>query len=191
MAYLDDSATKIASFEGAIPYLYLDNAVPPNATAAIGMMLPNVASSQALPWYIHDFSRAATANEIAQDFARVTAMRGGMMAVQYRGDAGLSLTDTDMLSMLKSELGGIDAQLAAMYPSYSGWPEPAKLATLDMAYNLGLGELRTGYPVFNRAANDEEWLTCAAQCHRFGPSVARNSWTSEQFSQAYSLKVSA
>ena len=103
----------------------------------------------------------------------------------------LMLTDTDMLSMLTRELGGIDAELAAMYSTYAAWPEPAKLATLDMAYNLGLRELRTGYPIFNHCASAEDWLACAGQCHRNGPSLARNSWTAEQFSQAYSMKVAA
>lgn len=191
MSYLDDSATQVAAFEGAIPYLYLDSAVPPNVTAAIGLMLPDFEASQALPWYVTDFSRAATQLEVAQDWARVKAMRGGMMVAQYRNADGLSLTDSDMLSMLRSELGGIDAQLVTMYASYPNWPDPAKLATLDMAYNLGLRELHDGYPVFDRAANEEDWLTCSGQCHRNGPSFARNQWTAEQFSAAYSMKVMA
>lgn len=191
MAYLDDSAKQVADFEGAIPYLYLDSAVPPNATAAIGLMLSSLEASQALPWYVNDFSRAATQLEVARDWARVKAMRGGMMAAQYRSPDGLSLTDADMLSMLRSELGGIDAQLATMYTSYPKWPDPAKFAILDMAYNLGLRELRDGYPVFDRAANEEDWLTCSGQCHRNGPSFARNQWTAEQFSAAYSMKVTA
>jgi hypothetical protein len=191
MSYLDDAAENTAAFEGKIPFMYLDSAKPANVTAAIGLMLANLDAALALPWYITDFSRSATAKEIASEFARVKKSQPGFTASYYKWAASLMLTDVDMLHMLKVELGAIDAQLAATYSTYTAWPEPAKLATLDMAYNLGLGELRTGYPVFNHAASEEDWLTCAGQCHRNGPGIARNTWTAQQFSQAYSMKVAA
>lgn len=190
MAYLDDSAEQIATFEGKIPWMYLDDATPANVTAGIGFMLPNLDAALALPWYVTDFSREATAKEVASEFVRVKAMAPSMAALRYQIGNSLMLTDTDMHSMLARELGGIDAELAAAYATYKVWPVPAKLAALDMAYNLGFAGLKK-FAHFNAAADAEDWMACSNQCDRKGPGPERNQWTQEKFLQAYSMKVAA
>lgn len=190
-SYLQASIPIIEAFEGKVPWMYLDTDTPANVTALIGQEIPDVAAAQALPWRTHDFSRYATAKEVAADFERVQAMNGGGYPSHYTTPTCLQMLDADIYRILESELTAIDAELAAFYGNYAAWPDPAKIATLDIAFNLGLGELKRGYPHFNAAAQSGYWLTCTAQCHRDGISVARNSWTQAQFSEAYSIARAA
>lgn len=174
--------------EGTVPWMYLDSRG--NVTAAIGIMLPNLAAAQALPWWAPSFTRAATELEISLEFARVSKMAPGLKSDAYRNNV-LSplLRGSDIDAMLAKELGGFIAELAVAFPGFWSWPQGAQLGALDMIYNLGaaglLGsEIKEGFPKWVAAAKEEDWPVCAEQCEREGIGQIRNTWTQGQFNAA-------
>src|ERR1700729_92046 len=68
-------------FEQMVSWMYLDT--KGLVTCAVGQMLPDLDSALALRWYKHDFSRDATMQEIAAEYARVKAMSPAKQAPYY------------------------------------------------------------------------------------------------------------
>jgi GH24 family phage-related lysozyme (muramidase) len=186
-AYLDESLAKLEWFEGAIPWMYLDTRG--NVTVGIGLMVPDVAAAQNLPFMIG--SQAATPTEIAVEFMRVHAMPMGRPALFYHVDNGLVLEKAEIDSLLRRVLTGFEGQLRAAIAGYDGFPDSVKLALLDMAYNLGPEALLRGYPVLIAAVEAGNWAKAAANCFRHGPGAARNQWTQKMFLENVVGTVSA
>lgn len=184
-----------ADLEGTVPWMYLDSRG--NVTAGIGLLLPNVAAAQALPWWTPALTRAATELEISLEFARVRNLAPGLKPDAYRNNV-LSplLRGVDIDAMLANELGGFIAELVAAFLSFWNWPQGAQLGALDMIYNLGaaglLGsEIKEGFPKWVDAATREDWPVCAEQCVREGIGQIRNTWTKGQFNAASMAQVTA
>jgi GH24 family phage-related lysozyme (muramidase) len=177
--YLDQSLAKLEWFEGSIPWMYLDTRG--KVTVGVGLMLPDAGAAQKLPFVIG--AQAASAEEIAVEFARVDAMPMGRPALFYRRENGLELAKAEIDSLLLSVLLGFESQLRAALPGYESFPDSVKLALLDMAYNLGPAGLLHGYPNLIRAVEAGNWSQAAAHCFRHGPGAARNQWTQQMFLQ--------
>lgn len=186
-----------ADLEGTVPWMYLDSRG--NVTAGIGLLLPNVATAQALPWWTPALTRAATELEISIEFLRVGKMNPGLHTDAYRNNV-LSplLRGADIDAMLAKELGGFIAELVAVFPTFWDWPTPAQLGFLDIIYNLGPGGLfgsvvakKDGFPKLVAAAKEEKWPACADECERQGIGQIRNTWTKGQFNAASVSVVSA
>jgi GH24 family phage-related lysozyme (muramidase) len=177
--YLDESLTKLEWFEGAIPWMYLDTRG--YVTVGVGLMLPNAAAAQKLPFMIG--SRAATADEISAEYARVEAMPMGRPALHYHVVNGLVLEKAEIDSLLRTVLAGFEGEIRAKLTGYDGFPDSVKLALLDMAYNLGPVGLLHGYPTLITAVEAGNWSKAAASCFRHGPGAARNQWTQQMFLQ--------
>ena len=181
MNYIDQSVSLLQSpaFEGTVSWLYLDTHVPPNATTACGLLVENLACSQALPWYLPDWT-AASESDIAADWARVTGMPGGKVAGFYHSATGLALSLGDIAALTRKKVVENDSALAQFYAGYDAFPTPVKLALLDMAYNLGVEPLEHTYPKFNAAINARQWSAAAAECGRNVQDAAfadRTAWT--------------
>jgi hypothetical protein len=197
MSYLDDYCAKVPEWEGNVLYLYLDSDNPANPTTGNGYLVPSLEISQTLAWLNGDGS-AATADQIAEDWARVGAMPGNRLASFYHCAESLVLAQASVDALTRSKVQGFDAQLRAMLPGYDGFPDAAKIGLLDMAMNLGVGRpAQNGRPAtglhayqhFLAAVNatPPDWNTAAAQCGRntANPAfAARNAWTVQQFHAA-------
>lgn len=189
MSYIDDEIAQLKVFEGVVPHMYLDT--KGNVTVGVGRMLPNAASACALPFVklgLGGTLQRATADEITEDFDRVKAMQPGMLAVRYEWAGSCVLPEEAVDSLLRSVLQETDAQLPSVFPKYSTWPAPAKLAVLDMAYNLGMGGLRTYHQLIraltlNPPRFDLAEGMCGRDVHE-SAFVRRNAWTEYQFSLA-------
>jgi GH24 family phage-related lysozyme (muramidase) len=177
--YLDESLAKLEWFEGAIPWMYLDTRG--YVTVGVGLMLPDAAAAQKLPFMIG--GRAATEEEIAGEYGRVEAMAMGRPAQYYRKDNGLVLEKAEIDSLLRTVLAGFEGELRAKLTGYDGFPDSAKLALLDMAYNLGPVGLLDGYPTLIAAVEAGNWAKASSSCFRHGPGAARNQWTQTMFLQ--------
>jgi GH24 family phage-related lysozyme (muramidase) len=152
-------------------------------TVGVGLMLPDAAAAQALPFQIG--ARAATTAEIVAEYDRVMRLAAGKAADFYRQaastGAGLELAEATIDAKLMAVLEGYELELKARLSGYDGFPEGVKLALLDMAYNLGPQGLFAGYPRLIAAVRQGAWAQAAAECARHGPSAARNAWTRQQF----------
>jgi GH24 family phage-related lysozyme (muramidase) len=168
-------------WEGKISYMYLDTRGL--VTVGIGKMLADVAAAQALAFVRRADGMAATAAEIAADFAAVSAQAAGKLAASYQKYTSLDLPDAVIGDLLKSVLAGFESGLEQSFAGYDGYPLAAKRALLDMAYNLGIDGLLK-FRKLKAAVEAGDWPTAAAQCHRNGPSDQRNDWTRARFLEA-------
>ena len=185
-AYLETVLAKLKEFEGCVPWMYLDTVG--KVTVGIGLMLPSGPAADALPFVIGD--RAATTAEIAKEFARVSGMEKGRVAKFYARTGGLRLTQEAIDTKLRSTLEGFEGYLRRYLPMYDSLPDAAKVALLDMVYNLGPGRLFAEYPRLIAAIEAGDWKAAAAASARRGPSPARNLWTKQQLLDAAKAVVS-
>lgn len=186
--------TDLETFEGRVPYIYNDNATPPNRTVGVGCLLKDAAAAGVLPFKNLTAGRSATSDEIASDFARVAAMPGGLLARRYQGLPSIQLGDDDITALAITKLRTeFLPGLLGLCPGFDNFPEPAQSALIDMAWNLGLGAPATpthratglhGFPSLIAACNRADWATAATQSHVATSRDDRNAWRAAQFLKA-------
>jgi GH24 family phage-related lysozyme (muramidase) len=175
--YFEQSLAKLEEFEGSIPWMYRDTAG--NVTVGIGLMLPDAAAARALPFQSSE--RAASPEEIEAEFVRVDGMPAGRAALFYRKEGALELAKAEIDSALRRVLMQFEEKIKAALPEYDGMPDAAKMALLDMAYNLGPMGLLHEYPKLIKAVRMGDWTQAAANSFRHGPGTGRNEWTRAMF----------
>ena len=175
--YLDESVRKLKEFEGSVEWMYLDTVG--KVTVGVGLILPNAVAAQALSFLRGD--GPATQEEIAAEYARVSALAKGRAAKFYAKPTGLQLSDEVIEQKLRDALTGFESYLRKHIGGYDGLPDAAKIALLDMVYNLGPGKLFAEYPRLIAAIEAGDWKTAAQHSQRRGPGSARNEWTRQQF----------
>ena len=178
MSYLDDSLAHLEIFEGTVPWMYLDT--KGFVTVGVGELLANAAKAETLAFLDPD-GEASTQGAILDEFNRVSALAPAKVAAFYRSPTSPVLPHSAIDTLLMNHLNFFDGQLAGRFQNYAGFPDPAKLGLLDMIYNLGQVGLFQHFPHFMAAVDKQDWLGAAANCHRVGPSQARNDWTQQQF----------
>ena len=175
--YLEQSLWKIKEFEGCIPWMYRDTAG--KITVGVGLMLPDAEAAAALPFQVG--VAVATKDAIRAEFERVKGLPEGKAAIFYRKSSSPVLAQVAIDEKLREVLVGFEAELREALKGYDGYPPGAKLALLDMAYNLGPAGLLHGFPKLIAAVEEDRWTDAAEECARHGPSVERNEWTRDQF----------
>lgn len=181
--YLQEALASTMGFEGSVPWMYLDS--PGLVTVGIGRMLPNAAAAQALPFQ-SPHGGPATLLQIAQDFNRVKSMKPNQSAGFYRAATSVKLLSADIQALFLSVITSVDGELKRMFPRYPSWPVSARLAAIDMLYNLGSARFRA-YAHMLSALDQQDFLTAAKECARNAkdPSfAARNLWTRTSFLDA-------
>lgn len=190
--YIDDYLPVNEEFEDMCGWMYRDTAG--NVTTACGLLLEGAAAAQVLPFQAPDFSRPATVAEIVANFEFVKASHPGMAAKYYQIATSPLLTAESMKSLQRMKVMQFDGSLRKDFPGYDSFPDGAKMALLDMEYNLGDAKLRGTYPRFDAAVDARDWLSAAENCGRnvADPAfAARNAWTKQQFMNALGGEVTA
>ena len=160
-ATFDQSLAQLKSFEGCVPWMYRDTVG--KVTVGVGLMLPDAAAACALPFQAAE-GAAATAEQIAAEFARVEALAMGKLPSFYRAAGSLELPEAVIDEKLSAVLAGFEATLRAKLAGYDALPDGVKMALLDMAYNLGPEGLLEGYPRMIHAVETGAWAEAAAEC---------------------------
>jgi GH24 family phage-related lysozyme (muramidase) len=176
--YIDDAITQISGFEGRVHWMYLDTRG--NVTAGVGQMLPNAKSATKFP-FRRPTAELANPGDILKEFALVKSMKPGLVAGAYRRAESLLLDDPSINAMLHGSLSASAGELAGLFPMFYTYPDAAKVALLDMHFNLGTTKLGHEYTGLCKAVNLQRWPIVSQQCHRMGISAARNDWTAAQF----------
>jgi GH24 family phage-related lysozyme (muramidase) len=171
-SYLELSSAKLREFEGCVNWMYRDTAG--KVTVGVGLMLPSAAAACALPFLLD--SKPAHPQQIAEEFARVSALAPGRLPSFYKTAASPELTDDAVDATLLAVLTEFDATLRGKIAGYDKLPDGVKLALLDMIYNLGPTGLLTGYPRMLVAIEGGAWADAAKECAREGIGAARNAW---------------
>ena len=179
--YLVQSLAKLKEFEGCVPWMYLDTIG--RVTVGVGLMLPNVEAALALP-FLAAGGQAATSEQIAAEFVRVSGLLKGRSATFYRHGGDLELAEATIEAKLLEVIGQFERSLRAKLPKYDHLPDGVKMALIDMIYNLGPSKLFAQYPKLLQAVTAGDWVQAAEACLRRGPGGARNAWTREQFLSA-------
>ena len=184
----DQSLSQLKIFEGCVPWMYRDTAG--KVTVGVGLMLPDAATACALPFQTEG-GAAATAQQIAAEFARVEALALGKLPSFYRAAGALELPEAAIDEKLSAVLAGFEATLREKLAEYDALPDGVKMALLDMAYNLGPEGLLKGYPKMIRAVETGAWAEAAAESARGGINAARNAWTRQQMMSAVAGTIKA
>lgn len=180
--YLDAAASQLRLFEATISWMYLDSRG--NVTVGVGFMLPNAAAALKFN-FVSPIGKPSTDEEITADFLRVKHLSVGRIARYYYSSSAPALPLTDITMILDAAVGLCDAELAKTFDKYASFRDAAKLALIDMDYNLGHEKLVNAFaPHFCPAVARMDWATAAAHCHRIGPDEIRNEWTRQQFLKA-------
>jgi GH24 family phage-related lysozyme (muramidase) len=179
----DEVLSDFENWEGKISHMYLDT--KGLVTVGVGKMLPDATAAQELDFVRRADGGSATADEIAADFNTVSAQAAGRLAATYKKYTSLDLPDEAIGDLLKIVVEGFENDLEQSYAGYDNYPLSAKRALLDMIYNLGLDGLLK-FKKMKASVEAGDWTTAAAQCHRNGPSEARNNWTRDLFLDAAS-----
>jgi GH24 family phage-related lysozyme (muramidase) len=158
-------------------------------TVGVGVTLPDAEAACALPFVVD--GGPASAEQIGEEFARVTALPPGKAAGFYKRPGSPELAQETVDAKLESILVGFEGELRARLAGYDELPDGVKMALLDMAYSLGPEGLLEGYPRLIRAVETGAWSKAAAECAREGIGEARNAWVRQQFLSAVVAAIRA
>lgn len=175
--------------EGVIDHMYLDTVG--KVTIGIGFMMPDAAAALDYKLINRKTGAPATAAEIAADWSKVHEQQKGRIASTYRKFTKLDLPEAETRKLLKERLDGFAAILRTRFAGFDAFPAPARLALLDMIFNLGPTGLTKGFPKLCRAADRGDWKVCAAECNRLGIHVSRNDETRDLFLAAAAASTPA
>ena len=160
--------------------MYLDTNKQATVTVGVGEMIPN--AEAALDYrFRRPNAEFADRAEIIAEFTRVKQMTPGYSAKAYRRSDSLLLADEDIDEALRKTMSECITDLASLFPDFHDYPAPAKVALIDMCFNLGVTKLRLNFPKFCQLVKLQRWEAASLECHRIGPSEERNAWTKEQF----------
>jgi GH24 family phage-related lysozyme (muramidase) len=170
--------------------MYLDTGG--NVTVGVGEMLPNVAAAQKLGFVRRldatakppVVAGAATGDEIKADYENVNKQIAGKIASYYKQFTKLDLPSSVIDSLLKTRVEQFTTELIASFPDFNSYPNAARAALFDMAYNLGTSKLTSQFPTFCKAVKDKNWAKAATECERGGIPADRNDWAKSQFEAA-------
>jgi len=179
--FLDRALRAIAPWEGNVNFMYLDGVG--RVTCGVGFMLPSVEAALRLPFVPRD--------AVASDFAAVSALPPNKVAAFYRPHTKSTLSAPAIRAEFEARCTAIINTLEHAWPAWPRFPEPARLALVDMGYNMGASELLSprDWPSLGVAVRAQNWPACAAQCHRRDIQNARNSATAARFLEAHTLAM--
>lgn len=175
--------------EGNTAWMYLDTAG--HVTVGIGHMLDTSADAEALPFVEQETSRPAMPDGIraayaavrdtrhlvgrpAGAFAALTAVRLPRAAVRAAYERDFERIHRRTRDLLRAVGGGLDS-----------YPDPAQIAVIDMAFNLGPSGLYEKFPKFrNDGLARRDFGAAARECRRSGIAESRNARTRDLLLEA-------
>lgn len=178
---------KLEEYEGFIEHIYRDS--KGFATVAVGHMMPNVQAAQQLTFYTQKGSRA-TAAEIKVDYDAVMKQPANRLAVYYKRFTTLKMKRADADQLTNKHIDSFYKELKIIYPDFDTFPSEAKLALIDIIFNVGMTNLKNRWPTMNAAIKAKDWAKAAANSNRKAPiSAARNKYVKDLFIKASLVKA--
>lgn len=181
-SFRDKVRRELKAEEGCIQHMYLDTRG--YVTVGVGHLLDSAESAQKLAFVCRDTGSAATAEQIEADFDSVRRQPPARVAGFYRDSTALDLPMDAIDAQLDRHIDDFEAGIRGHLPDYDNYPDDAREALLDMAFNLGIEGLFKKFPKLVSCAAQEDWQSCAQECRRNGISDARNQATKTKFENA-------
>jgi len=178
---------KLEEYEGFIEHIYRDS--KGLATVAVGHMMPNVQAAQQLTFYTAKGGRATPA-EIKVDYDAVMKQPANRLASFYKRFTVLKIKRTDADTLTNKHIDSFHKELKRIYLDFDKFPSDAKLALMDLIFNVGMTNLKNKWPTMNAAIKAKDWAKAAANSNRKAPiSAARNKYVKDLFIKASQVKV--
>ena len=166
---------KLDQYEGTVPHMYLDS--KGYVTVGTGHLLSSVASAQKLSFVHAKTGKAATAEEIKDEFENVKKQAKNRLASYYKKFTSLKLKKADIDRLTNQHITTFHKELKKIYPEFGRYPSEVRLALFDMIFNLGMTNLKNKWPSFNKYIKAKDWANAALQSKRKPPvSAARNQY---------------
>lgn len=182
LTLMQAAAEHVAQFEGYVAHVYLDSVGVP--TIAYGYNL-SFAKNKARVARLSDWQLAALENDIHACKAYAQAVgHFNIVATAYAQHTSLRLQQDVGLALMARSLTDFVERLSAKGFDVKRYPQPAALAVIDMAYNLGVTGLLRKFPRFCRSVSQQNWAAAAQESARRGISDARNAATYELLKQS-------
>jgi GH24 family phage-related lysozyme (muramidase) len=158
--------------EGSIEHLYLDT--KGYVTVGVGRMLPDADAAAKLAFLRNADDKAATEQEIKDEFAVVAGKPMGKAASYYKQFTTLHLAQTTIDALLTENLETVVNRLKGDFPDYDTYSEGVQEALIDMAFNLGNDGLVKKFPKFVGHIKKKAFKAAAKESHRRDVGKSRN-----------------
>lgn len=195
-----DAKENVKKHEEDWPYPYLDTVS--KITVGYGINIDKKGDFMDLPWKIGSISGPdATKKEIEDGYQ---ALHGRLNRPEYfnkKGDFNvlpakqkgwannLYLPDDARSQLFNNAYSGFLNALPGKFSGFDCFPPKAKVALMDMIYNLGATKFSLGsWPDLFSAVNQRDWDTAAEECHRLKIPEDRNTDTRNQFKEAAEME---
>lgn len=81
-------------------------------------------------------------------------------------------------------------ELKQIYTGFDKFPSDAKLALMDIIFNVGMPDLKNKWPTMNAAIKAKDWLKAANNSNRKAPiSALRNKYVKDLLIKASKTKI--
>ncbi|MEJ6473652.1 glycoside hydrolase family protein [Pseudoalteromonas piscicida] len=176
----------LLQFEGEVLHLYLD--INGNPTIGVGFHMQSVDQFCRLPMRDRRAKRTATLQQKRDEYRTLKYKPSGYKASWYAQYTELTLPPKASKRLLIEQIKSFEQSLNHFFAKqdvgcipYQQLPTPAKIALLDMAYNLGTSKLFLAFPNLIKAVSAQNWQQASQECSRLHISPARNDATKQLF----------
>ncbi len=170
-------------YEGNVPHMYLDSVGL--VTIGVGNMIRNLTAALKLNLVVRKTGAIATKEQITADYENVKKhWLSGATAPYYKKYTQLIMTGVEVNRLTNKHIKNFYSELKRLFPDFDDYPTEARLALLDMIFNLGMEKLKNLFPKLNKAVKVKDWAEAAAQSNRPQLEDLRNRYVRELFEAA-------
>ena len=175
---------KLETYEGCVEHMYLDT--KGFVTVGVGHLLSTLASAQALAFIVQKDSKTATKEQIKTDYDTVKKQTKGLLSSTYKKHTKLKLKKTDIDKLTNKHIDTFEGELKKVYgtDAFAAYPGEVRLALFDMIFNLGMTNLKSKFPTFNKYIKAKNWSEAAKESNRSDVSDARNKYVKDLLEKA-------
>lgn len=177
--------------ESAKDFLYQDSVG--KVTIGTGNLLPTADSVTALS-FINPDGSVATDQEKRDAYLSVWNAPGirlnnrAYRAEFYATFSTIRMPKSEISRLLSLRISQFYSEAKKLFPYFDTYPQPARLALMDMIYNLGRTKLHRLFPRFNSAIRRRDWSTAAEHSRRGSIPEWRNIETKKLFLKAHIIE---
>lgn len=173
---------KLVRYEGNVPHMYLDSLG--HVTIGVGHLVRNLRNALKLNLVVAGGERAgaiATKEQLTADYENVKKQPPGQLAYKYKKYTKLIMKVVEVNRLTNKHIKSFYSELKRLFPEFDDYPTEARLALLDIIFNLGMTKLRKEWPKLNKAVKIKDWTEAAAESNRPELGDLRNSYVRELF----------
>lgn len=133
----------------------------------------------------------ATAVEIKTDYDAVKKQPGNRLASFYKRFTKLQMSKQEMDKLTNKHIDSFYKEIKQIFSDFDRFPSEAKLALLDIIFNVGMTDLKNRWPNISKAVKAKDWGKAALASNRKAPvSAARNKYVKDLLEKAEIIKQS-